>query len=94
MIIGQSSIAGTVDATAEKAAMSTGITYRYISDVDSVIRYTTVAGTDATATPATGDTLVAAGIAVYVTSNNGNSYLSVVRRSVDGVYTMTPMVGF
>ena len=94
MILGQSSIAGTVDATAEKAAMSNGVTYRLISDVDCVIRYTTNGGTDATATPAAGDVLVAGGIAVYVTPNNGNSYLSVVRRAVDGVYTLTPMIGF
>lgn len=95
MLLGQStaSLAGTVDATAEKATLVEGVTYRYQADVDSVIRYTTAAGTDATATPAAGDVLVAGGTVVLVTKNNGNDRLSVVRRAVDGVYTLTPIVG-
>ncbi len=96
MLLGQSSssIAGTVDATAEKATLVEGVTYRYQADVDSVIRYTTAGGSDATATPATGDVLVVGGTAVYVTKNNGNDRLSVVRRAVDGVYTLTPLTGW
>lgn len=94
MLLGQSSIAGTVDATAEKATIVDGITYRYQADVDSVIRYTTAAGSDATATPATGDVFVASGTVVFVRLNNGNDRLSVVRRAIDGVYTLTPLVGF
>jgi hypothetical protein len=94
MLLGQSSIAGTVDATAEKATLVEGLSYRYQADVDSVIRYTTAAGSDATATPATGDVFVAAGTVVIVTKNNGNDRLSVVRRAVDGVYTLTPLTGY
>ena len=93
MILGHGSIAGTVDASAEKAVLASGITYRYIADVGSVIRYTTAAGSDATATPASGDVYVAPGVPVYVRANNGNDRLSVVRRAVDGVYTLTPLVG-
>lgn len=96
MLLGQSSasIAGTVDATAEKATLVEGVTYRYQADVDSVIRYTTAAGSDATATPATGDVLVTGGTVVLVRENDGNDRLSVVRRAVDGVYTLAPLIGY
>lgn len=96
MLLGQStaSLAGTVDATAEKATLVTGVTYRYQADVDSVIRYTTGAGSDATATPAAGDVFVASGTVVFVRAYDSNDRLSVVRRAIDGVYTLTPVVGF
>ena len=95
MLLGQStaSLAGTVDATAEKATLVDGVTYRYQADVDSVIRYTTAGGSDATATPAAGDVLVAGGTVVLIKGNNAQDRLSVVRRAVDGVYTLTPIVG-
>lgn len=95
MLLGQSSasLAGTVDATAEKATLVEGVTYRYQADVDSVIRYTTAGGSDATATPATGDVLVAGGTVVMIRKYDSNDRLSVVRRAVDGVYTLTPIVG-
>ena len=93
MILGHGSIAGTVDSSAEKAVLADGVTYLYCADVGSVIRYTTAAGSDATATPAAGDIFVAPGVPRLVRANNGNNRLSVVRRTIDGVYTLTPLIG-
>ncbi len=89
----QGSLAGTVDATAEEATLVDGVTYPFRSDSNCVIRYTTAGGTAATATPAAGDILVTAGAEVLVRLSNSTTRLSVVRRTADGVYTLTPIVG-
>lgn len=93
MIIGQSGLAGSVTSAA-KVTLAADITYIYCASVDSVIRYTTSGGADATATPAAGDIYVPAKAARFVKLNNGATRLSIIAASTAGVYTLNPVLGF
>jgi hypothetical protein len=83
------SIVGAVDASAEQAPLAADTQYAYCSDVASVVRLTTLGGQDAASTPATGDSLVPAGETRIVRRSNGSTHLSIIRRSTDGVYTLS-----
>lgn len=85
------SIAGTADATAEQAALVADVTYLYAASVATVIRYTTSGGTDASATPATGDHYVPAGAERVLRLRGGWTHVSIVKATgaSDGAYTIS-----